>query len=223
MAKVDYSEHGSLFNLYRNDYNKFIVYNKKDVDILIRLEAKRNFIGMVVDTCYYSKTNFEEIFSPIRIWDSLIFHYLREQNIIVPKNKVGSKSESFKGAFVKKPLIGLHNWIVSVDLASLYPSIIRQCNISPEKLIDVVPDELLQIRNSINENDLINKTQDLSANTKYSMAANGQFFDKSESGFLPVLLEMLYNKRKADKKEMLQYEELYEETKAEIQRRGLSV
>lgn len=188
--KLDYSEVKSLHELWKKNYQKFIDYNIKDVELILRLEEKLNLFGIVFDITYFSLINYEDTFSPVKTWDAIINTHLANKNIIVPFDNHGNKSEHFAGAYVKTPKTGLYKWIVSFDLASLYPSIIRQWNIGPETLIS-----------SANYGDHVEQLlkQEVQLDGKSSYAANGVSFDNTNQSFMSELMEWLYNERKAAK------------------------
>ena len=79
---------------------------------------------------YNAKANYEDVFSQVRMWDTIIFNELLKDNIIVPMRDMNPTSPELVGAYVKDPKVGFHDWVVSFDLNSLYPHLIMQYNIS---------------------------------------------------------------------------------------------
>jgi DNA polymerase elongation subunit (family B) len=134
--KLSYDEFDNLHSLYRLDHQKFIEYNIKDVDLVFKLEDKLKLIELGLTLGYDTKCNFEDIFAQTRMWDALIYNYLLDKNIIVPPKEDKTKNSAFEGAYVKEPQVGLHNWVASFDLNSLYPHLMMQYSISPENLVD---------------------------------------------------------------------------------------
>lgn len=134
--KLDYSEYGTLAQLYKNDFQKFCDYNIKDTHLVCRLEEKLNLISLCITIAYKARVNFAEAFGSVAIWDALIYNELRKENVVVPPKKDNEKLRQIEGAYVKDPIVGLHNWVVSFDLNSLYPHIMMQYNMSPETVID---------------------------------------------------------------------------------------
>lgn len=197
--KLSYDEVKDLPELYRTNYQKFIDYNIKDVDIVQRLEEKRGFLSLIATMAYYAKVNYDDVASPIRIWDSLIYNYLKPMGIQINPNKSFSKSGKYEGAFVKTPIKGRYDWIVSVDLASEYPSLMRGLNISPDTFL---PD----VSYPTTVNDLLDESIDLSdlKERGISLAANGTGYIKDTPGFFTVLLTELFEGRKKDKARMLE-------------------
>lgn len=205
--KLDYSEYESLHTLYKNDYQKFIDYNIKDVELVDKLEDKMKLIELAFALAYDAKTNFTDVFTQVRMWDCLIHNYLIDKNIVVPQKRVKRKDVQYAGAYVKDPIVGMHDWIVSFDLNSLYPHLIMQYNISPETIITNrnMPTDIEYYLNPSNE---ITKT-------KYSVAASGTCFSKTKQGFLPEIMESMYGERSEYKKKMILAEKEYEKTKDE--------
>jgi DNA polymerase elongation subunit (family B) len=215
--KMSYDEAQGLHGLYATDYQKYIDYNIRDSELVKMLEDKRGILFLIVAAAYRSKCNFEDIVSPLRTWDAIIYNHLKDKNIFCPPTTANRKDKKYEGAFVKEPQLGWFDWVVSVDLASLYPSLMRQINISPEMLVRGVADWELQQEAACSVDDLINKTHTLSRlkepQFNYSFAANGTYYRKDEQGFLPYLLELLYLERKADKGRMLEAKRRLEQLK----------
>ena len=196
--KVDYSEYGTLHDLYDNDYQKFIDYNIQDVELIERLEAKMKFIEQAYALAYSAKVNLNDVFSQVRMWDVMIHNYLMERHIVIPQKKESKKDEKYAGAYVAEPITGMHDWVVSFDLASLYPHLIMMYNISPETLTSHT--EKIDIQDVIDRK-VSFKDSDV------CVAANGHTFRRDVRGFLPEMMQMLYNQRKEYKREMIEAEQ----------------
>jgi DNA polymerase elongation subunit (family B) len=211
--KLSYDEYDSLHELYRLNYQKFIEYNIKDVDLILRLEDKLKLIEMGLTLAYDTKCNYEDIFAQTRMWDALIYNNLLEKKIIVPPKTHSQKSERFEGAYVKDPQIGMHHWVASFDLDSLYPHLMMQYNISPETLVnpeDYTPEMRSIISSGVSVDKLIDKKLNLSGLKDVTLTPNGQFFRTDKQGFLPKMLEDMYEDRKKFKKLMLKAKQDYE-------------
>lgn len=211
--KVDYSEYGTLHDLYDNDYQKFIDYNIQDVELIERLEDKMKFIEQAYALAYSAKVNLNDVFSQVRMWDVMIHNYLYDRNIVIPQKTESKKDEKYAGAFVADPVVGMHEWVVSFDLASLYPHLIMQYNISPEMLVDhkfnVSIDDVIERKVSFHDGDVC-------------VAANGHAFRRERRGFLPEMMEMLYNQRKEYKRSMIEAEqELVDCTGGPLERQAI--
>jgi DNA polymerase elongation subunit (family B) len=150
------------------------------------------------------------------MWDALTYNHLMNQNIVVPPRIVKDKDAAFEGAFVKDPQVGLHNWVASFDLNSLYPHLMMQYNISPETLIE--PEDYTQemrdvLSQGVSVDKMLKKQVDLSALENVTITPNGQFFRTDMQGFLPKMMEDMYEDRKKFKKMMIQAKKDYEAEK----------
>ena len=222
-SKLSYDEYDNLHQLYKLDYQKFIDYNIKDVRLVLELEDKLKLIELALTLAYDTKTNYDDVFAQTRMWDALIYNYLLERNIIVPPRRVANKTASFEGAYVKDPQIGLHDWVASFDLNSLYPHLIMQYNISPETLIDNhdYTDEMRQLASQASVENLLQKKLDTSVLKDATITPNGQFFRTDKEGFLPAMMIDMYDNRKKFKKLMLKEQQAYENEKDETKKKEI--
>ena len=212
-SKLSYDEYDNLHALYRLNYQKFIEYNIKDVELIVKMEEKLKLIELGMTLAYDTKTNYEDIFAQTRMWDSMTYAYLLEKGIVVPPRVVQNKTSAFEGAYVKDPQVGMHKWVASFDLNSLYPHLMMQYCISPENLIEVVdytPEMREIISRGVSVEKLLNKEIDLSKLKGVTITPNGQFFRTDKKGFLPQMLEDMYEDRKKFKKLMLKAKQEYE-------------
>ena len=213
--KLSYEEYGSLHNLYKEDYQKFIDYNIKDVDLVDRIDDKGKFIELALTLSYDNKCNYEDVFAQVRMWDIICFNHLKSKNIVVPPIERHRKDEAYVGAYVKDTINGLHSWVASFDVNSEYPSVIMGSNISPETIIK--PDDYSDAMRAIVCNDvgvdkLLSRSIDLSVlkDENVCLTANGQFYRRDKQGFMPEMVEKMFNDRKVYKKAMLDAETKYE-------------
>ncbi len=212
-GKIAYDEYDNLHALYRLNYQKFIEYNIKDVDLIVKLEEKLKLLELGVTLAYDTKSNFEDIFAQTRMWDAMTYAYLREKDIIVPPRIVKEKDSAFEGAYVKDPQVGLHDWVASFDLNSLYPHLMMQYNISPETLIEPenYTDAMRKVLSQgVTVEKLLYKKIDTSKLEGATLTPNGQFFRTDFQGFLPKMMEEMYQDRSKFKKLMLQAKQDYE-------------
>ena len=212
-GKISYEEYENLHQLYRLNYQLFIEYNIKDVDLILKLEDKLKLLELALTLAYDTKTNYDDVFAQTRMWDALTYNHLMNQNIVVPPRVVKDKDAAFEGAFVKDPQVGLHNWVASFDLNSLYPHLMMQYNISPETLIE--PENYTQemrdvLSQGVSVDKMLKKQIDLSALENATITPNGQFFRTDIQGFLPKMMEDMYEDRKKFKKMMIQAKKDYE-------------
>jgi DNA polymerase elongation subunit (family B) len=196
--KLDYSEVGTLRELYDADFQMFVDYNIKDVELIERMEEKLGLITLVLTMAYLGGVNYVDTLGTTAIWDSIIFRRLARSRVaILPNND--SETSAYPGGYVKDPHVGMHEWVMSFDLNSLYPNLIVQYNMSPETIIEI---------------DGIDGT----------CAANGVKFSKDKKGIIPEIVEELYAQRVDIKKDMLtakhKIESLNEELAVAVKNNG---
>ena len=208
IAKVELGEQkaGNPFDTFREwytkDFQSFIEYNINDVEIVDKLEDKMKLIELCLTMAYEGKVNYTDVLGSVRYWDVLIYNYLREKNIVIPQKVSHEKPEQYEGAYVKDPLVGMHKWVMSFDLNSLYPHLIMQYNISPETLI-----ESSEEKEGLVDKILAGKVKN---ETKHCMTPNGAFFRRNKKGFLPEMMEKMYDDRVTYKKLLLETQQRYE-------------
>ena len=197
--KLDYSEVNTLHELYRTDYQKFIEYNIQDVLLVDRLENKMKLLEMIISLAYLSKCNYTDVFAQTRMWDCIIYNHLLKEKVVIPQKSKQRKGDAYEGAYVKAPQKGRHKWIVSFDLNSLYPHLIMQYNISPETILGTWQDD-------IGVEGLLDKEFDTSVwkEKNVTVTPNGSVYRKDKQGFLPKLMESMYNDRVTYKQLMLE-------------------
>jgi DNA polymerase elongation subunit (family B) len=223
-SKLSYDEFDSLHQLYKMNYQKFIEYNIVDVLLIEELENKLKLLELSLTLAFDTKSNFEDVFTQTRMWDAIMYNYLLERNIIVPPKGSTKKDGAFEGAYVKDPQVGLHKWVASFDLNSLYPHLMMQYNISPETLIDpkdYTPAMRKILSSSVDVERLLNQEIDFTDLENATLTPNGQFFRTDIQGFVPKMLEDMYNDRKKFKKMMLGAQQEYENEKDSVKRTEL--
>ncbi len=207
--KLDYSEVSTLHELYKTNFQKYIDYNVKDVLLVERIENKLKVMEMVISLAYMAKINFNDVFSPVKMWDMIIYNHLREQKIAIPQKRLENKSGAYEGAYVKDPKIGRHKWVCSFDLNSLYPHLIMQYNISPETLKGIYREARKDNSgHNVMVESMLNKEDDLSflEEQNLTMTPNGALYTRDKQGFLPSLMEEMYTNRVKYKKQMIEEE-----------------
>ena len=193
---------------YTKDFQSFVDYNIQDVEIVDGLEDKLGLIDLSLTVAYESKVNYGDIFSQVRVWDTLIANHLMKKNICVPPREEHLKETKYEGAYVKDPQLGQHKWVVSFDINSLYPHIIIQYNISPEKILGVKS-------SGVSVNKMLTQSTPLThlKTEGACITPNGALFKTDGQGFLPEMMETMYNERVVYKKRMLKAKKEYEKTK----------
>ena len=213
--KLSYEEYGTLHNLYKEDYQKFIDYNIKDVDLVDRIDEKNKLIELALTLSYDNKCNYEDVFAQVRMWDVICFHHLKAKNIVVPPIERHEKEAAYVGAYVKDPIIGFHDWVASFDVNSEYPSVIMGSNISPETIVesDAYSDCMRSIISSgVSVDRLLSRSIDTSClkDDNVCLTANGQFYRRDKQGFMPEMVEKMFADRKVYKRAMLDAQAQYE-------------
>ena len=201
--KLDHSEHDTFKEFYEKDWQKFIDYNIHDVRLVDKLEDKMKLIELAYTMAYDAKVNYEDVFSQVRMWDNYIYNELNKRSIAIPPKKEATKTEKYAGAYVKEPIPGFYDWVVSFDLNSLYPHLIMQYNISPETLEDTRHPSA-SVEGILNQKVKIDK--------EFATCANGAQYRKDEHGFLPEMMKKMYDSRVIFKKRMIKAKQQYEKT-----------
>jgi len=195
--KLSYEEHGNLFTLYKEDYQKFIDYNIKDVELVHKIDEKLDLISLILTMAYKAGVNYNDTLGTTNIWDCIIYRMLTEQKIVVPP-KTEKPKTPYPGGYVKDPQVGSHDWVTSFDLNSLYPNIIVQYNMSPETVIDG-----LDVRASV---DSFLDGSCVVDGEGFSLAPTGVRFSHDRKGVVPTIIEQYSAERKVIKREMLDAE-----------------
>ena len=201
--KLDHSEYDTFKEFYTKNWKKFVDYNIIDVRLVDQLDDKMKLIELAITMAYDAKVNFEDVYSQVRMWDNIIYVYLSKRNVVIPPKHESRKDNKYAGAYVKEPTPGIYDWVVSFDLNSLYPHLIMQYNLSPETLKD-------HRHPTATVDRLLNKEIELFDLCGQTLCANGTFYDTNKRGFLPELMDKIYQERTIYKKRMLKAKQEYE-------------
>ena len=205
--KLDHSEFDTFKDFYTKGWQKFVEYNIIDVELVDRLEDKMKLIELAIVMAYDAKANYADVFSQVRMWDTIIYNYLKKRNVVIPPKEQTDKDAKYAGAYVKEPIPGKYDWVVSFDLNSLYPHLIMQYNISPETLLETK-------HPSATVDKILNEELTFEMHQDSAVCANGAMYRKDVRGFLPELMEKIYKDRTIYKKKMLQAKQDYEKKKS---------
>ena len=203
--KLDHSEFDTFKDFYTKGWQKFIEYNIVDVELVDRLEDKMKLIELALTMAYDAKVNYNDVFYQVRMWDNIIYNYLKKTNVVIPPKVDANKDEKYAGAYVKEPIPGKYDWVVSFDLNSLYPHLIMQYNISPETLLD-------ERHPTATVDRILEEEINFEMFKDNAVCANGAMYRKDVRGFLPELMEKMYGDRVIFKKKMLAAKQQYEKT-----------
>ena len=198
---------------YIKDYQSFIEYNITDVELVDKLEDKMKLIDLCLTMAYDAKVNYVDVLGTTKYWDILIYNHLRKKNIVIPQKKEHEKSEKYEGAYVKDPIVGMHKWVMSFDLNSLYPHLIMQYNISPETLMGRPFKEKAITVDKMLDNKVDGSIMQSLKDKNVTLTPNGALFRKNKRGFLPELMQSIYDDRVKYKRLLLEAKQEYENTK----------
>ena len=205
--KLDHSEFDTFKDFYTKGWQKFVEYNIIDVELVDRLEDKMKLIELALTMAYDGKVNYEDVFSQVRMWDTIIYNYLKKRNIVIPPKEKTDKDSKYAGAYVKEPIPGIYEYVVNFDLNSLYPHLIMQFNVSPETLIE-------ERHPSVTVDKILNQELTFEMYKDYAVCPNGAMYRKDIRGFLPELMEKMYNDRVIFKEKMIEAKKAYEKKKS---------
>ena len=191
VGKLKYD--GPISKLRETNHQRYISYNIIDVYRVVQIDMKRQFILLSLDMGYYAKMQIQSVFSPIKTWDAIIFNSLKEQGKVIPQAR-SHVVQPYPGAFVKEPIPDAYKYVMSFDLTSLYPSIIRQVNVSPETIAGTFNVHPLH--------EYITGTAPRPSDT-YSCSPNGMMYYKDREGVIPTEITKVFLQRKQHKGYML--------------------
>jgi DNA polymerase elongation subunit (family B) len=204
--KLDHSEFNTFKDFYTKGWQKYIEYNIVDVELVDRLEDKMKLIELALTMAYDAKVNYADVFYQVRVWDTIIYNYLKKRDIVIPPKSKSQKNEKYAGAYVKEPIPGKYDWVVNFDLNSLYPHLIMQFNVSPETLVD-------ERHPTVTVDKILNQELTFELYKDYAVCPNGAMYRKDVRGFLPELMEKMYNDRVVYKEKMIVAKKEYQKKK----------
>lgn len=204
LTKVKYP--GTLKDLFVNDYLLFVFYNAVDTHLVNLLDKKTSVADIFFKLGTLTKSEYQKAFSPVHMTENVLCRGLLEKNLVmIPEEINRSKDNKFKGAHVHKPKVGLYEFVGAFDFASLYPSVMRQFNISPESYLGKIGEEEEKSIFSVKKDKIENLENKI-------VCANGAVFDTEES-VLRKALDYFYDKRKKAKLESYEVEKEIESLK----------
>ena len=132
--KVAYK--GTLDQLYNQDFEKFIDYSRQDTLLLAKMDKKLKFLDLANEIAHANTVLLPQTMGSVAVTEQAIINEAHERGMVVA-DKVRHENEDTRaaGAYVAQPKIGIHKWVGSVDINSLYPSVIRALNMAPETII----------------------------------------------------------------------------------------
>jgi len=138
---------GTLDQLYNNDFETFIEYNRQDVALLDKLDKKLRFIDLSNELAHANTVLLQTTMGAVAVTEQAIINEAHHRGLQVPNRpKRDDENTQAAGAYVAFPKKGLHKWIGSMDLNSLYPSVIRALNMAPETIVGQLRPEITDAR-----------------------------------------------------------------------------
>jgi DNA polymerase elongation subunit (family B) len=202
--KLDYSEYGNLNALYEQNPQLYLDYNLKDTELIQRFEDETGLLSLVMTVAYGGGVNYQDAFGTVGIWETTLYRRLMKDGKVPPvKGDAGQRAGELVGGYVKDPRVGMHPWIVSFDLNSLYPHLMLQYNMSPETYLEDERKEVSQ--------DMVLEGRFQNNDTSMSVGANGACFSNKFKGVIPSIIDEYYNNRKVIKQNMLKVEQQLED------------
>jgi len=230
VKKVNYE--GNLKYLYTNDYQKFIMYNAIDSALVQQIHEKMRYVDILYGISVLSKIKVLDAFNTLPVTEGILRSKMRdEKNVVFVKDDTKKESSdsvstemNVKGGWVKDPVVGMNTWTCCFDFASLYPTTMRQFNISSdsykgllikEKGKDVY-DMIKKVRSgedtysSFNSHKIKLEKDDI-------ITLNGAVF-KNEDGVVKNVMAEIYEERKKYKKVMMKANEELKELQNELEK-----
>ena len=200
---------------YEGDWIRFVEYNIIDTVLVDELEDKMKLIELAVTMAYDAKCNFNDVFSAVRTWDSLMYNHLWEKKVVIGQGG-GRKERQIEGAYVQEPDPGAYDWVCSFDATSLYPSILMQHNMSPETIVPGFQYEV-SVTDQLDRYKL-----DKLKEKNYTMAGNGSCYTREKKGYFPEIVQKFFNDRLRYKKLMQKAQKDFQETGALLHKNEIS-
>lgn len=215
---------GSLDDLYENDPEGFIEYNVDDVELVVSLDEKLDFIHAAQGLCHAGHVPYEDIIFSSRYLEGASLTYCKQNNLVAMKTIPDGNTDPAKGAFVKLPTPGLYKYIFDEDLSGMYPGNIMSLNISPEtkygrvenfngeefskdiqKSYRIIPKKKTGIIESFEFADttefVVDDLRKFLQEKNLSISANGIMYSKDKIGLIPSILKKWSAERKEYRKQ----------------------
>jgi DNA polymerase elongation subunit (family B) len=182
VTKVKYN--GTFMDLYNTDFETYVYYNAADTFLVYLIDQKLKTLQTFLMLGNVTRVEALRAISPIWMTEAIVTREFYKRKRVVAEIKKGVKTTSFEGAYVKQPEPGMHEWIATFDFASLYPSTMRQWNISPESF----------------------RGKNVDLREGWIKTASGSVFDNSEDSILRTVLTDYYSRRKTSKNKSFELE-----------------
>jgi DNA polymerase elongation subunit (family B) len=182
VSKIKYN--GTFMDLYNSDFETYVYYNAVDTFLVNLIDKKLKTLQTFLMLGNITRVEAQKAISPIWMTEAIVTREFYKRKRVVGEIKKGIKNQAFEGAYVKQPEPGMHEWIATFDFASLYPSAMRQWNISPESF----------------------KGKNIDLRDGCIKTASGSVFDNTEDSVLRTVLTDYFGRRKESKNKSFELE-----------------
>lgn len=182
VTKIKYP--GTLKQLYEEDYDKFILYNAIDSALVCLIHKKLKITNAAFSVSVFCDLPLYKCNSPVALTEALLWKGYYKRKMVIADEKLETPKQQYEGAYVKEPVPGFYRAVTCFDYASLYPSIMRQFNISPESFIKKETDPA--------------KLEEAKKDRSKIVAASGSIYG-TELSVMKEILTNLYSDRRKHK------------------------
>ena len=224
-GKVDYGEFDNIIDFHHGDIDKFLDYSIQDVVILKNLEEKLKLIALIQILAYMMGINYEDAFGTVKPWSQYLTNLGMNRNLVMPHKNLNKLGHPIIGGFVRAPRTGKSEWIVSIDVNSMYPLLgMRAFNMSPETYVEEsdMPEDMKHLREKYHRDEdeykftkegVLEEIQGVCERNDVAFGMNA-FFRRDKEGIIPSIVDTIYTERKIAKGKMLMYKALNARLKA---------
>ena len=208
--KIEYE--GTLWDLSVNDWEKYVDYNLKDVELLTLLDNKLQYINLIRFLSHAGLCGLSQAIDTLPVINGAVAIKARSHGKYISTFFRPARIGKNPGGAVQDPKVGHVRNVVSFDANSLYPSIMISLNISPETKLGSVKKvgEDYSIQHVSGRTFILDKNAFVNylKAEKVAISKSGHLFTQKEKGLMPEFLENLYTKRK-DMKNLGKKKEAY--------------
>lgn len=235
----------SYEEIQKAGHGQFVYYGVIDVVLLKGIDNKVGLTKLMISIAERMNSQLDAVLGTTKIWANAIRNRLYQENVVInPNNIAADIDKKIEGGFVREPVSGKQEWVISADVNSMYPILaMLGINMSPDTFTFARDLELPELKefaitelkvgtiNEQNETNMLKivknpakaeKLKVLLQHANMSMAPNGTFYKKDHKGIVPIMVEEIYHGRKAAKKQMIQHDKKLQLVLAELRKRKKS-